>query len=307
MKYLLILLSFAFYGAGQAQFPDYYVHLVSGEVILSKAGAKPIAIKQKQLVYKGDVLVLKKGTELTLVDKNAIFWVLNAPGTYKASEIIKVGAKKNNDGLFGKMLSLSFHELFDPNHDFEKFRKENIANVKAGVSRSEGCGNRIFPINGVKTSTSSIIFRWQNTSPSSAYSFSIYDEMGKELAKRNIKDTQLLVNITEMMQGKTGKYFWQVTSTDGDCEDELPISFEILTSVKEKEMTEELIAATNNESLEAQLQQIDKLEKNFFIDVAIARYSALVNANPANTVLRKSYVSFLLKYGFEKEAASAWK
>ncbi|MEI9807938.1 MAG: hypothetical protein WDO16_08745 [Bacteroidota bacterium] len=58
---------------------------------------------------------------------------------------------------------------------------------------------------------------------------------------------------------------------------------------------------------ETQLQQIDKLEKNAFIHAASARYSSLVKANPGNKALLKSYILFLLKYGFDEEAKAAWK
>ncbi len=307
MKCLMVIFLFAFCLQGQAQIPDYYVYLVSGDASISKPGAKPIAAKQNQLVYKNDILILKKGTEITLVDKDAGFFVLNTAGTYKTIDLVKKATKKNNDGVTGKYLKLLFHELLDPNHDFEKFKNENIAGVWGGVSRGDGCGNRIFPVNGLKTSVSSIIFRWHKTSPSSNYIFVIYDVDGKELVKMNVKDTLLPFNIAEILQGNSGKYLWRVTSNDGTCEDEVPTYFDILTIENEKKLSDKLVVETGSENLEKQLQQIDKLEKNAFINVASARYSALVKVNPGNGALLKSYVSFLLKYGFEKEAASAWR
>jgi hypothetical protein len=307
MKYLMAIMLFALCNDSQAQLPDYYVYLFSGEATIAKSGAKPIPVKQNQLVYKNDVIVVKKGTELTLVDKDASFVVLNAAGTYKAADLLKTATKKNNEGITGKYLKLLFHELLDPEHDYEKFKKENIAGVWGGVSRSDDCGNRIFPINGLKTSVTSIIFRWHKTSPSSNYLFVIYDRDGKELVKINVKDTLQPFNINEILQNRPGKYFWLVTSEDGTCEGEVPIYFDILTAESEKKLAEQLIAAKGNESMETQLQQIDKLEKNALIHVASARYAAVVKANPGNAALLKSYVSFLLKYGFEEEAAASWK
>lgn len=307
MKYLLILILCTLSWQSQAQLPDYYVYLVSGDATISKPGAKPGAVKQNQLVYKNDVIALKKGTEITLVNKEAGFLILNTAGTYKGSELIKKATKKNNDGITGKYLKLLFHELLDPDHDFEKFKKENIAGVWGGVSRGDGCSNRIFPVNGLKTSAGSIDFRWHKTSPSSKYFFFIYDGEGKEIVEINAKDTFQTVNINETLKGKPGKYFWRVISVDGSCEDEIPIYFDILTPENEKEQTEQLLAATAGENLEMQLQQIDKLEKNAFIYAGVARYAALIKMNPDNNALLKSYVSFLLKYSFNEEAAAAWK
>ncbi len=307
MKYLMVILLFAASSHSQAQLPDYYVYLVSGEATITKPGAKPIVVKQSQLVYKTDVIALKKGTELTLVDKDASFVVLTAAGTYKASELLKKANKKNNEGITGKYLKLLFHELLDPEHDYEKFKKENIAGVWGGVNRGDDCGNRIFPVNGLQTSVTSIVFTWHKTSPSSNYLFVIYDADGKELVRMNVKDTLLSININEILLGRPGKYFWRVMSIDGNCEDEVLIYFDILTGENEKKLAGQLVAATGNESIEIQLQHIDKLEKNAFINVASARYAAIVKANPSNGALLKSYVSFLLKYGFEEEAASAWK
>lgn len=308
MKYLIFIFLFALCLQGQAQLPDYYVYLVNGEATITKPGAKPMAVKQKQLVYKNDVIILKKATELTLADKDAGFLVLNTAGIYKASELLKKATKKNNDGITGKYLKLLFHELLDPEHDYDKFKKENIAGVWGGVSRGDDCGNRIFPVNGLITSVTSIVFRWHKTSPSSNYLLVIYDADGKELVKMQVKDTLQPFNIAEIPnQGSTGKYRWRVTSEDGTCEDEVPIYFDILTAANEKKLAEQLISSTSNVSLEIQLQQIGKLEKNAFINMAATRYAALVKAKPGNSALLKSYVSFLLKYGFDQEAAAAWK
>lgn len=305
MNYWLIFLLFLLHQQGRTQFPEYYVSLVTGKAILARPGNKPVTLKQKELVYTKDNIVLERGTEVTLVDKAGNYLVLNTAGTYRNSDLAKMAVTKN-EGITKKFLELAFHEFLDPHHDFEKFKKENAAGVSGGVSRGDDCANRIFPVNGLKTSATSIVFKWHKTSPSSGYTFFIYDEQGKELVKVNVKDTLRPVNLNEITQGKPGKYFWRVISEDGTCEDEVPIYFDLLTPEKEREMTTQLTTA-ENESLEMQLKQIDQLEKNAFIAAASARYAALVKANPENSPLLKSYVSFLLKYGFDDEAAAAWK
>ena len=307
MKYLIAILFVAFCLQCQAQFPDYYVYMVTGDVTIIKPGAKPIAVEQKQLVYKNDVIAVKKGGEITLLDKDANYFLLNTAGNY-TNVAIKSRSKTHSEGITRKYLRFLFDELINPDHDFEKFKKENIAGVWGGVERSEEeCENRIFPINGLKTSAASIVFRWHKSSPSSNYSFVIYDAAVKELFSTNVKDSLYAVNVNETLHGIQGKYFWRVTSDDGNCEKEVPIYFDILTPENEKKQVEQFVTANGNENLEIKLQQIDKLEKNAYINGAAENYAALVKAYPDNKALLKSYVSFLLKYGFDKEAKAVWK
>jgi hypothetical protein len=306
MKYLLILTFLVPVLQSRAQLPNYYVYLVHGYATITKPGTKPLPVKQHQLVFKNNILVLKKDAEITLVDRDANFLILNKAGTYKGDKLTENAAKKNNNGITAKYLTLLFHELLDPNEDFEKFKSENIAGVWGGVSRGHDCGNRIFPVNGLKSSTGSIIFRWHKTSPSSRYSLVIYkDEHDSTVIA--VKDTLMSVNINETLHPRPGKYYWTVTSNDGACEDRVPVLFEILTPDDEQKLTGQPVINEDGKSVETQLLQIDKLDENGFIYAAMARYRNLVKANPENTSLRKSYVLFLLKYGFDEDAASAWK
>ncbi len=293
----------------QAQLPEYYVYLVSGNAAIGKSVKTVGKIKPKSYVFKNDIVVLKKGAELTLLDKSGGFLLLNTAGEYPYSRLSKLATKKNNPGITNAYLKLLFHELLDPSQDFEKFKKENIAGVSGGVSRGDDCLNRVFPINGLKTSAPSIIFKWHKTSPSSNYSFEIYPGGDtKELVKTRVRDTLYKVNFKEALQGNPGIYRWRVISEDGDCEDEMPIYFELLTPEDEQKQVEQLTSSLmGNESLEIQLQQVDRLEKNALIHAASSRYAALVKAQPDNKALLKSYVIFLLNYGFEAEARAVWR
>ncbi|MBL7737602.1 MAG: hypothetical protein JNK14_00155 [Chitinophagaceae bacterium] len=307
MKNVLTLLLCILYVKGIAQSPDYCIYLVSGEVLIAGKGKKPVTAKPRQLVYNTDSFTLKKGAEITLVDMNGGFFVLNSAVTRKPLKGLLAGSTpKTKDGITTKYLKLLFHELLDPHHDFEKLKKENIAGVWGGVSRGDECGNRIFPVNGLQTSVRSITFKWHKTSPSSRYIFVIYDGRGKEFFKTTGKDTVIMLNTSETMKGVTGKYFWRVTSEDGDCEDEVPIYFTLLTQEEERSQAGILTADVTGESLESKMQQIDRLERNAFIHLAADRYDKIVNQNPGNQTLLKSYVLFLLKYGFEEEAKAAW-
>ena len=157
MKYWLIITFFLLCRQSHAQVPEYFVNLVTGKAAITKPGSGPVAIKQKDTVYKNDKIVLEKGTELTLVNKSGNYLVLNAAGTYRNSDLAKMDIIKN-EGITKRFLELAFHELLDPHHDFEKFKKENAAGVSGGVFRGDECRNRIFPVNGLKTSATSIVF-----------------------------------------------------------------------------------------------------------------------------------------------------
>jgi len=308
MRYTLILVFFILSQQGLAQFPDYYVYLVYGRATYEKPGKKPAALVQKQCIFKNDIIVLKKGAKITLVDRDTNFFILNTPCVNKAGELTALFKKRKVDGITSKYLKLLFHELFDPNGDPEKFNEKNLVKVKGTVFRevpdySKFPGNKIFPENGLKSSTGSITFRWHKTSPVSQYSLVIYSEKN-DSAVIAVKDTQRRVDIKETLHGDPGKYYWTVKSKDDTSENETPVLFEILTPAEERKDIKKILTFAGKESLKTQLQQIDKLEDDGFIDAASARFAAVVKANPDNEALRKSYVLFLLSYGFEKEPAS---
>ena len=75
MKHLFLPIILVFCLQSQAQLPDYYIYLVKGNASITNAGKKPVMVKQKQLVFKNDVLSIGKGAELTLVDRNANYYV----------------------------------------------------------------------------------------------------------------------------------------------------------------------------------------------------------------------------------------
>ena len=159
MKPILTFTLLFFVSVAFCQLPDYYVDLVTGGVTLSRPGGKSEAVKYKQLIYKTDKITVAKGAELTLVDRDAGFYVINTSGTNSAGEWVKKATRKTKDGVTTGYLKLLFHELLDPNQDFDKFKKENVAGVWGGVSRGDECVNRILPIPGYKTSGPVILFK----------------------------------------------------------------------------------------------------------------------------------------------------
>jgi len=309
VKFLFCLLCFFQCFFSYAQFPDYYVYLVKGAVTVRRTGANPVQIKQHDLIYDDDEVALTRGAEVTLVDKDANFILLKSPPqSYKASTLTKVSSRRKTDDITAKYLKLLWSELLDPNEDYTKFREENLTVLAGSVSRgNSNCGNLIFPVNGLKTSEDTIHFTWLQTSPSSSYTLFIYDGEGKEVIKMHVKDTQSLIVKRQISEAKPGKYYWIVKSNDGTCEDEIPPYFELMTRENEDKLVTSLIANNGDTVLESRLQIIDKLEKKALIYPILHYYANLVNNNPNDIALRKSYVLFLLKYGFNKEALHEWQ
>ena len=301
---LLILIFLS--GICRAQLPEYYVYLVKGDITVQKPNKKTEKIKQKQLLFKEDILTLTKNSEVTLVNKDANYLVLNTPGTIRASEL----GKKTHDSYTGvtkKYMNLVWHELLDPDYDLTKFKQQNLGGVWGGVSRGEACNNLIFPINGLKTSMDSVMFKWHKTSQTPDYTFYIYDGMGAEVVKMQVRDTIKTINLKQILSSRPGKYYWLVKSNDGSCEEEVPLYFEFMSRKDEAALVESLIQQVQYDDLISALDKLDRLEKNALILKASDYYTAVIKANPGNLPLMKSYIVFLFKYGFDAEAESAWQ
>jgi hypothetical protein len=305
MKNLFIVLLFtSLYCVGQL--PDYYVFLVKGDVTVTKPGIKPVPVKQNSFIYKADIINLKNGAEITLADKDQNFFVLRSPGIYEAKNVAKT-KPDHIPGITQTYLKLVWNELLNPNHDFTKFTNDNIAGVYGGVSRGDLCNNLIFPVKGLRTSADSLHFKWHQTSPASNYALIIYNSEGKEIVNMPVKDTQKTLHIIQALHSVTGDYYWLVKGENAACEDEEPVYFELMTHENEQKLISSLLPGNRYEDLAGQLQAINKLEKNAMIPAASAYYSTLVNDNPGNEALLKSYIAFLLKYSFDEKAYNMWQ
>jgi hypothetical protein len=300
--FVLIFLS----GICSAQLPEYYVYLVKGDVTLLKPNKKSEKIKQKHLIFKEDVLAIPANSEVTLVNKDANYIVLNTPGTIKVSEL----GKKTHDSYTGvtkKYMHLVWHELLDPGYDYTKFKQQNLGGTWGGASRGGPCPKLIWPVNGLKTSMDSVKFRWNKTSPAASYTFYIYDDKGDEVVKMQSLDTVKTVDLKQGLKLQPGKYYWLIKSSEGGCEDEDPHFIELMSGADEASLVASLVPQTVEVDLISQLDKIDRLEKNALIFKASDYYAAVIKVNPGNLPLFKSYIAFLLKYGFDTEAQSAWQ
>ena len=210
-------------------------------------------------------------------------------------------------GVTQKYLNLVWNELLNPKQDYTNFSNSNVGGVYGGVSRGDACNNLIFPIKGLRTSSDSLHFKWLNTSPATSYELLIYNNEGKEVVNMPVKDTEKTLDIVQSLHAVTGNYYWLVKGEHGGCEDEVPVYFELMSPGSEQRFISSLPPADTYEDLSGQLRLIDKLEKNSMILEASRCFSSLVRSNTDNKALQKSYVLFLLKYGFTKEANDLWQ
>lgn len=302
MKRAIVIIFLIASFTSMSQFPEYYVYLVKGEVFQRKPNGRATAVKQKSLLYKSDEVTLKRDAAVTLVNSQQQNLVLSTAGIYKVAELMK-RMHTNNTGLAKKYLSLVWLELLNSGVS----RKETLAANWGGLStRGDLCNNRIFPVNGLKTAADSLHFRWLATSPSRSYTLRLLDGGGTEIMNQVISDTQALLPVNQIVKNKGGKFYWLVKSNDGACEDEVPFYFDVLSKEEEAKLVEGLLSPSTGEEVIDRLQVIDRLEKQALIYEALAYFRNLVNDQPGNKPLKRSYAAFLMKYGFEDEAKLLW-
>lgn len=289
-----------------AQFPDFHVFLVRGNVEVSSPSAKPVALKQKAFIFKDQTIFVKEKSEITLSDKNKNFYVLRIPGVYQAKDLIKINNYRV-PGVTEKYLTLVWNELFNTHHDYSKFTKSNVAGVYGGVSRGIDCNNLLFPIADLKTSEDSLHFIWIKTSPKSNYTFSIYDREGKELVNRKVVDTQLILSLKKELKLEPGNYYWKIKGEEAACEDDVPVSFEILSRENEQKALDLIVSDFHGNDLPSQFASIEKLEKAGLITGARQYFQSLLSDNDTDKAFVKSYILFLLKYHYTEEASLLWQ
>src|SRR5450631_1880678 len=107
------------------KFPDYCVYIVKGEVTITKAGSGPLQVKQKQLLYKNELLSLAKNSEVTLINKEDKLLVWNTTGSIKVNDLA-LKFKSTSPSVTKSYLDLAFHELLDPNYDYASFKQKNV-------------------------------------------------------------------------------------------------------------------------------------------------------------------------------------
>jgi hypothetical protein len=296
----------------KAQLPAYYVYLIKGGAHVRKSDGKLNKILPHDLLYKDDVLFLKPRAELTLVDKSNNFVVLTVAKNYRVDSLSRLNNRKSQN-ITKKYLQLVWDELLNPTTDYEVFKTANLAKVSGGVSRGRSkCNNLVFPRDRMKISEDSIPFKWLHSGDTMQYDLKISGPRGQKL-ELPVTDTVYILS-SSTLDGP-GTYCWLVkghhsisgASDSSACENKAPICFQIITKEKEASMFSSLLPRPRKTDLRTHLSLINNLEENGLVFSAIHTYENLVKGNPADQALLKSYVSFLIKYGFDEKAASAWK
>ena len=213
-----------------------------------------------------------------------------------------------------KYLKLLWHELLEPPEDYTVFKTEHMTELSGSVERGPGsCNNLIFPVNNMKTSEDSIRFTWLSSRSPANYNLIISEESGRKLVQ-TVMDTQYLFKTINLFSKKPGRYTWLVKSIDtmevstgnGNCETDMPAGFEIITREQQELLLDSLQGENNRKDVIAKLREIDDLENAALVYSAVNLYATLVKDHPHDVALLKGYILFLLKYGFNNEAESAW-
>lgn len=297
MKYVVLFLLLC--TKAVAQQAGYLVYLVKGDVTVKAGKTTPKPVKQNQFIVPSDVVNLSSTAELTLADKDGNTFVLNSPGKYSGAGLVK--QKKTTNSLTQKYLGLLYNELLAPNHNYNKFHKNNLAGVWGGVNRGD-CDNLLFPAKGMKMSGEAFLFAWKKTSPANEYLLKIYDSTAKELVSLVALDTAMTVKIEGLAPGK---YYWRIEGKNGDCEEERPLLFEIIPA--EEEGRKISMMTKEASGLADRLAAIEQLNNEGYITAAQKYFQTLISENGNNASLVKIYTLFLLKHHLNKEAQKVWE
>ena len=301
MNYILLSALIFLSARAHSQTATYCIYLLSGDVTVSAATKKTEKVKLNQFLYDNQVLTIGNRSQVTLVTKDSRYLVLNTAGNYKVNELSKE-LKNYPSEVTQKYIGLLWKDLVAPADNFTAFKKKSNAGVMGGVMRGEDCGNLIFPVPNLHSAEEEMQFTWRQTGSQPDYLLYIFDDQMNELVKKPVKDTQTIFKPLEELKGKTGKFYWNVKSNNsGSCEDD-PIPFDLVNKEEEEKAGPSLTAFAENKDIFNQLAIIDKLEKEHWIYRASAFFNKLVQDNPGNMMLSKSYAMFLIKYGFNKEA-----
>lgn len=289
------------------QMPEYYSYLVKGQVQYKRAKAKALTLPPKTLLFQEDLIILPKGkkAELTLVDKNSNYIVLSDPGTYKVSELPKK-PHKQSESITGKYFHLVWEELFQPKKDFATFKKSNLAAISGGVSRGD-CDVLKGPLNETIAGSGDITFAWRNFGNDPLYTFVLSDEKNKELLRLKVRDTQLILNSSSLLNESKNRYFWKVSSINSSC---TAFPSNELRVWSNKELTQKLneikSSVTNiGDTILYHLTVAELLEKENMFDEANKYYQSSIREFP-DPILKAAFASFLLRMDREKEAEKVY-
>lgn len=281
-------------------FPDYCVYLVRGNVTITNVHVKDKKVSQNQFINKGDVINVSKNSEVQMFNRNGKFLTLNKPGNYTTSDVTKKINVNASHSLTSMYLKLVYEQLLDPKYDFNKIKQDAVGAAYGAVTRGIRCNILIYPPKGFKTSNTYIEFKWHPNAPYTFYNLNLYDSDKNKLNNFLVEDTQKLIDIKNEIKLEPGRYYW--TSRPNKCDETHLIYFDIISKEMEKKQISKIIKDIKTNDLMGELNILNNLESEGFLEKASENYKTLLKKFPKDESLRRSYIIFLSKYGFEKEA-----
>jgi hypothetical protein len=279
-------------------FPSYCVYTVVGNGFVLTPDPKIRKLVQSQLLFEKDTLLLKTGCEISLINKDGLFISVGVPGKYTVRELRNRIRVQAAHALTASYLKLVYEQTINPDYDEAKNKKNTVGAAYGGAIRGSAC--LIYPGQCLKTSEDSLRFIWHSSKDSGKFIMTIFDSSNNAIYSAEVNRTTQVTNIKNIVQNKPGRYYWKVDGLDISCSGTEPQSFEFLS--REQEDKELSLTRYQNpgKRLLDQLDAIDRMESNCFIEKAKRNYSELVNMNNKNTALGKSYGFFLMRHGLQR-------
>ncbi len=241
-KFIFFLL--ACYLNSPAQMPEYFVDLYIGSVQILKPGKKPVQVKNRTLLFREDKILLKKdGDQVTLLNKEAEYLILNKKGVYSIADLTGFPRRKSA-GITKRYAELVLEELLRPSSIGDNARLKNIAGSNGGVDRG-ACDFVGGPENNIATADQELEFSWMPIDSTVHYRFSLLDEHNNELLGIMIRDTVFRLSNNHWLPEPENNYYWQVKSVENDCGDMPKYKLNWLTDVGYAKKSEELIKSVN--------------------------------------------------------------
>jgi hypothetical protein len=249
MKHIVIMTLIVLPLLSHGQFPIYYIELVRGDVSIYHDNIR-VPLKPRTLLYRNDVIRINNSrSEVTLVNRQAEFVVLNKKGKYKMADLEKINVKAV--GVTEKYFHLVWEELLQPHKDYTKYNVMNMGSW-GGVSRGS-CSIGKFPFPDMVLTDSNIVFKWDSLLNTTGYRFTIKNESKADIVRLSVRDTQISVDMS-VLHSPSGQFYWSVTGETAPCSPMPDYKFTVATKEAYQTMTNQVltfIEKTGNYQLKA--------------------------------------------------------
>lgn len=246
MKCLSAIFLTFFYLFSEAQLPEYYVDLIKGDITVknSKGRSRPVPLKARSLVFKEDIITLKNDSaELTLVNKAALYIVLNKKGSYPVTDLINK-PKQKSAGLTEKYFQLVWEQLENPSKTI-KSGLEHMIGSWGGVNRGS-CNMGMLPFDNWTAFADSVKFKWRHSAPDLDYTLTLMDENFNPVLECAVRDTQIVLKSTGLLTETRSVYYWKVQNTSKPCSEVSGNKLTWLSKDEYETQTRQLIGTVKN-------------------------------------------------------------